>query len=221
MNDDVTALRNEASRDIPDDMPPDTIGWLKYASEEIERLHAERDALRAELAAERERTESLSAKLSNRLLYKEPYPNAYPGLASVEDWLNGRGYTGEAGACHEAMVKLEYLTARAEAAEASVTKLREALEVLRLYIDPLDIPDDELAEVDAVLDRADKAELTNEAHCTVIEDYTSDATKLREALKRAKAFLPEPSKQVAVSALKTLHADIDAILKETGGSDGR
>ena len=27
----------------------------------------------------------------------------YPDLCSVEDWLNAKGYTGEAGACHQAM----------------------------------------------------------------------------------------------------------------------
>jgi hypothetical protein len=29
--------------------------------------------------------------------------NTYPDLANVEDWLNAKGYTGEAGACHQAM----------------------------------------------------------------------------------------------------------------------
>lgn len=53
MSDDIVAmLRNEASRDIPDDLPNDTIGWLKYAADEIEQL-------RAELAAERESAEIL------------------------------------------------------------------------------------------------------------------------------------------------------------------
>ena len=31
------------------------------------------------------------------------HTNTYPDLASVEDWLNAKGYTGEAGACHQAM----------------------------------------------------------------------------------------------------------------------
>jgi uncharacterized coiled-coil DUF342 family protein len=31
------------------------------------------------------------------------YTNTYPDLANVEDWLNAKGYTGEAGACHQAM----------------------------------------------------------------------------------------------------------------------
>lgn len=29
--------------------------------------------------------------------------NTYPDLVNVEDWLNAKGYTGEAGACHQAM----------------------------------------------------------------------------------------------------------------------
>jgi hypothetical protein len=31
------------------------------------------------------------------------HPNTYPDLVNVEDWLNAKGYTGEAGACHQAM----------------------------------------------------------------------------------------------------------------------
>jgi hypothetical protein len=31
------------------------------------------------------------------------HTNTYPDLVSVEDWLAAKGYTGEAGACHQAM----------------------------------------------------------------------------------------------------------------------
>jgi hypothetical protein len=31
------------------------------------------------------------------------HANTYPDLVNVEDWLNAKGYTGEAGACHQAM----------------------------------------------------------------------------------------------------------------------
>lgn len=31
------------------------------------------------------------------------HANTYPDLVNVEDWLNAKGYTGEAGACHAAM----------------------------------------------------------------------------------------------------------------------
>ncbi len=31
------------------------------------------------------------------------HTNTYPDLVNVEDWLSAKGYTGEAGACHQAM----------------------------------------------------------------------------------------------------------------------
>jgi hypothetical protein len=31
------------------------------------------------------------------------FSSTYPDLVNVEDWLNAKGYTGEAGACHQAM----------------------------------------------------------------------------------------------------------------------
>jgi hypothetical protein len=64
------------------------------------------------------------------------HTNTYPDLVNVEDWLNAKGYTGEAGACHQAislirsqekriedlrkeadMMHSEYRTARARIAE--------------------------------------------------------------------------------------------------------
>jgi hypothetical protein len=69
--------------------------------------------------------------------------NTYPDLANVEDWLNAKGYTGEAGACHQAMSLIrsqekriadlrkeadmmhsEYKTARARIAELKAALLR-------------------------------------------------------------------------------------------------
>lgn len=38
--------------------------------------------------------------------------STYPDLASVEDWLNAKGYTGEAGACHAAMSLIRRQEAR-------------------------------------------------------------------------------------------------------------
>ena len=37
------------------------------------------------------------------------HTNTYPDLANVEDWLNAKGYTGEAGACHQAMDEINRL----------------------------------------------------------------------------------------------------------------
>jgi hypothetical protein len=38
--------------------------------------------------------------------------NTYPDLVNVEDWLNAKGYTGEAGACHAAMSLIRRQEAR-------------------------------------------------------------------------------------------------------------
>lgn len=46
---------------------------------------------------------------------------AYPDLASVEDWLNSRGYTGEAGACHAAMDKIREQARRIAELETDAT----------------------------------------------------------------------------------------------------
>jgi hypothetical protein len=37
------------------------------------------------------------------------YTNTYPDLANVEDWLNAKGYTGEAGLCTKAMDEINRL----------------------------------------------------------------------------------------------------------------
>lgn len=44
--------------------------------------------------------------------------SAYPDLAKVEDWLNAKGYTGEAGACHNAMDKIREQARRIAELEA-------------------------------------------------------------------------------------------------------
>jgi len=45
------------------------------------------------------------------------YTNTYPDLVNVEDWLNAKGYTGEAGACHAAMSLIRKQEARIEELE--------------------------------------------------------------------------------------------------------
>ncbi len=40
------------------------------------------------------------------------HTNTYPDLVNVEDWLNAKGYTGEAGACHQAMSLIRKQEAR-------------------------------------------------------------------------------------------------------------
>lgn len=62
------------------------------------------------------------------------HANTYPDLVNVEDWLNAKGYTGEAGACHQAMSlirKQENLIAELEASlkvkSKRITKMTESL----------------------------------------------------------------------------------------------
>jgi hypothetical protein len=42
------------------------------------------------------------------------HTNTYPDLVNVEDWLNAKGYTGEAGACHQAMSLIRKLETQNE-----------------------------------------------------------------------------------------------------------
>jgi hypothetical protein len=72
------------------------------------------------------------------------YTNTYPDLANVEDWLNAKGYTGEAGACHNAMDKIREQAARIAELEAALNGAEQAMTVasqaLNLYqaINPYD-----------------------------------------------------------------------------------
>jgi predicted nucleotidyltransferase len=56
------------------------------------------------------------------------YTNTYPDLVNVEDWLNAKGYTGEAGACHQAMSLIRKQ-------EARIAELEKMLAVHRLAVD--------------------------------------------------------------------------------------
>lgn len=46
--------------------------------------------------------------------------HTYPDLVNVEDWLNAKGYTGEAGACHQAMSLIRSQEKRIAALEAAL-----------------------------------------------------------------------------------------------------
>ena len=48
------------------------------------------------------------------------HTNTYPDLVNVEDWLNASGYTGEAGACHQAMSLIRKQENRIAALEAAL-----------------------------------------------------------------------------------------------------
>jgi hypothetical protein len=56
------------------------------------------------------------------------YTNTYPDLVNVEDWLNASGYTGEAGACHQAMSLIR-------SQETRIAELEKMLAVHRLAVD--------------------------------------------------------------------------------------
>ena len=55
------------------------------------------------------------------------HTNTYPDLVNVEDWLNAKGYTGEAGACHQAMSLIRKQEKRIAELEAEVADLNDCL----------------------------------------------------------------------------------------------
>ena len=58
--------------------------------------------------------------------------NTYPDLVNVEDWLNAKGYTGEAGACHAAMSLIRRQ-------EARIAELKAALKPFaEMVVEPFD-----------------------------------------------------------------------------------
>jgi len=63
------------------------------------------------------------------------YTNTYPDLVNVEDWLNAKGYTGEAGACHQAMSLIR-------SQEKRIAELEAALKPFAEMANYLDEPDD-------------------------------------------------------------------------------
>jgi hypothetical protein len=72
------------------------------------------------------------------------HTNTYPDLVNVEDWLNAKGYTGEAGACHAAMSlirkqekRIAELTAALKNAEQAMTVASQALNLYQA-INPYD-----------------------------------------------------------------------------------
>ena len=61
--------------------------------------------------------------------------NTYPDLVNVEDWLNAKGYTGEAGACHNAMDKIRGQAARIASLEAALKPFADKAKVFHDYVD--------------------------------------------------------------------------------------
>jgi succinate dehydrogenase/fumarate reductase-like Fe-S protein len=71
------------------------------------------------------------------------HTNTYPDLVNVEDWLNAKGYTGEAGACHAAMSLIRKQ-------ETRIAELEKMLAVHRLAVD-VDALKARIAELTAAL----------------------------------------------------------------------
>jgi len=69
--------------------------------------------------------------------------STYPDLASVEDWLNAKGYTGEAGACHAAMSLIRKQ-------EARIADLRKEADMMHGEYKTAAA---RIAEIEAVLDK--------------------------------------------------------------------
>jgi len=71
------------------------------------------------------------------------HTNTYPDLVNVEDWLNAKGYTGEAGACHAAMSLIRRQEARIAELQQEVCSLTRR--------DPDDDKDARISELKAAL----------------------------------------------------------------------
>jgi len=59
----------------------------------------------------------------------EDHKYTYPDLVSVEDWLNAKGYTGEAGACHQAMSLIRKQENQNQILKSALKKLCESVEL--------------------------------------------------------------------------------------------
>lgn len=92
------------------------------------------------------------------------HTNAYPDLVNVEDWLNAKGYTGEAGACHAAMSLIRKQEARIALQEKQMGEFAERSEndktVLRARI----------AELEAVLKPFADAVVNGRVDLTLLEN---------------------------------------------------
>jgi hypothetical protein len=78
------------------------------------------------------------------------HTNTYPDLVNVEDWLNAKGYTGEAGACHQAMSLIR-------SQEKRIAELKAALKPFADKADKAEGPFEPPYPVDYSLWRAARA----------------------------------------------------------------
>lgn len=77
------------------------------------------------------------------------HQNTYIDLVNVEDWLNAKGYTGEAGACHAAMSLIRKQEARIAALEAEVLAGNDWLNARAAVLQELAEANARIAELEA------------------------------------------------------------------------
>ena len=70
--------------------------------------------------------------------------NTYPDLVNVEDWLNAKGYTGEAGACHQAMSLIRKQEARIAELRKEADMMHSEYKTARYRIAELEAENEEL-----------------------------------------------------------------------------
>jgi uncharacterized coiled-coil protein SlyX len=99
------------------------------------------------------------------------HTNTYPDLVNVEDWLNAKGYTGEAGACHQAMSLIRKQ-------ETRIAELEKMLAVHRLAVD-VDALKARIAELEAEV--ADLNECLTLAH---MDGFEKGRDAARAALEK-------------------------------------
>ena len=109
------------------------------------------------------------------------HTNTYPDLVNVEDWLNAKGYTGEAGACHQAMSLIRKQDKR-------IAELEEVDELNRKAIQiNADVFADGMKKLMALCDAKDARiavlEAENARLRRAVSDLTLDKQILREAAK--------------------------------------
>jgi hypothetical protein len=105
--------------------------------------------------------------------------STYPDLASVEDWLSSKGYTGEAGACHAAMSLIRKQEARLA---EFVANYNDALKMLANQARTIKGRDDRIAELEAALKPFADLEIVTAAQWEGdIALYAIAASKLRAA----------------------------------------
>lgn len=108
------------------------------------------------------------------------HQNTYPDLASVEDWLNAKGYTGEAGACHAAMSLIRKQEKRIAELETEILAGNDWLNARAAVLQELAEANARIAELEAAR-RED--EVYRVAAADAVESMRARIAALEAALK--------------------------------------